>query len=355
MGHTREGRPIKIAGRLIGPRRPCFIIAEAGVNHNGDLALAKQLVDAAVTAGADAVKFQTFKAERLASASAPKAAYQLQTTDRSESQLEMLRRLELSEPAHRALMAYCQEWRILFLSSPFEEESADVLEQLGVCAFKIPSGELTNLPFLEHVARKGKPMIVSTGMSTLAEVEQAVQAIRQMKNSQVVLLHCVSDYPADPSDANLRAMQTMADAFKVPVGYSDHTPGIEVALAAVALGACVIEKHFTCDRTLPGPDHRASLEPDELRRLVQGIRMVESALGDGRKAPVPREANTAAVARKSLVAARDIPAGSLLTEESIAIKRPGTGLPPAMLPSLVGRKTLRDIPVDTLLTLETVG
>ena len=345
---------MEIAGRLIGAGQPCFIIAEAGVNHNGDLALAKRLVDAAVSAGADAVKFQTFKAERLASASAPKATYQLQTTDRRESQLEMLRRLELSEAAHRELMGYCAAKGILFLSTPFEEASADLLERLGVCAFKMPSGELTNLPFLAHVARKGKPMIVSTGMSTLVEVEQAVQAIRKAQNDQVVLLHCVSDYPADPSDANLRAMHTMAEAFNVPVGYSDHTLGLEVALAAVALGARVIEKHFTLDRTLPGPDHRASLKPDELCRLVQGVRTVEAALGDGRKAPVPREANTAAVARKSLVAATHIPSGTRLTNHLLSLKRPGTGLPPSMMAQIIGRIAVHDIPAETVLTMEMV-
>ncbi|MBI3021808.1 MAG: N-acetylneuraminate synthase [Candidatus Omnitrophica bacterium] len=344
-----------IAERSVGPGQPCLIIAEAGVNHNGDMALARRLIDAAAEAGADAVKFQTFKAERLASASAPKAAYQWQATDRWESQREMLRRLELSESAHRGLMVSCQQRGILFLSSAFEEESADLLERLGVCAFKIPSGELTNLRFLEHVAQKGKPMIVSTGMSTLSEVEQAVQIIRRARNDQLILLHCVSDYPANPSDANLRAMHTMAEAFNVPVGYSDHTPGVDVALAAVALGACVIEKHFTLDRALPGPDHRASLEPNELRQLVEGIRRVEAALGHGRKEPAQREAPTAAVARKSLVAARDIPAGSLLTETLIVAKRPGTGLPPALLPQLVGRKTVHDIPAGALLTLDMVA
>ena len=343
---------LEFAGRKVGPGLPCFVIAEAGVNHNGDVEIARQLVDVALQAGADAVKFQTFKAERLAMPTAPKAEYQLQTTGATESQCEMLRRLELSAEAHRNVMAYCRKEGILFMSSPFDEESADFLAELGVAVFKIPSGEITNLPFLAHLARKGKPLIVSTGMSYLGEVETAVRTLEQTGNRDFVLLHCVSNYPARPSDINLRAMQTMAAAFGAPVGYSDHTTGIEVALAAVALGACVVEKHFTLDRTLPGPDHQASLEPDELAALVRGIRTVEAALGHGRKEPAASEANTLAVARKSLVAARDIPPGTALTEDLIAVKRPGTGLPPAMKPYLVGRTAREAIPAGTLLGLE---
>lgn len=344
--------PVTIAGRQIGSGQPCFIIAEAGVNHNGDIALAKRLVDAAVTAQADAVKFQTFKANRLATACAPKARYQLEQTDRQESHVEMLQRLELSEQAHREVSSYCRHRGIVFLSTPFDESSADFLEGLGVPAFKIPSGELTNLPLLAHIARKGRPMIVSTGMATLEEVGAAVETIRREGTAQLLLLHCVSNYPANPAEANLRAMQTMAEAFGLPVGYSDHTPGIEVALAAVALGSCVIEKHFTLDRELPGPDHLASVEPGALAALVRGIRTVETALGHGRKEPAPSEADVAIAARKSLVAAQRIPQGSRLTRELIAIKRPGTGLPPAMLEQVVGRVATEDIPADTVLTLE---
>ena len=343
---------IDVGGRKVGPGHPCFIVAEAGVNHNGNLELARQLVDVAVQAGADAVKFQTFRAEKVISPQAPKAAYQLQTTDTGESQLDMVKRLELPFDAFGELYAYCQDEAILFMSTPFDEESADFLADLGVAVFKIPSGEITNLPFLAHVARKGKPMIVSTGMSYLGEVEAAVRTIEEAGNHALVLLHCVSNYPADPADINLRAMQTMAMAFGAPVGYSDHTPGIEVALAAVALGARVIEKHFTSDRGLPGPDHQASLEPDELAALVRGIRTVEAALGHGRKEPVASEANTAAVARKSLVAAKDIPAGAVLAEELITIKRPGTGLPPAMRPYLIGRTARMTIPAGAMLTWE---
>ena len=310
------------------------------------------MVDAAVQAGADAVKFQTFNAERLVSPDAPKADYQLHTTDAAESHFEMIRRLELSPEMHRDLKAYCGERGILFMSSPFDEESADLLAALDVAVFKIPSGEITNFPLLQHVARKGKPMIVSTGMAYLSEVEAAVRAIQEAGNQQYVLLHCVSNYPADPADVNLRAMGTMSAAFEAPVGYSDHTMGTEMPIAAVAMGASVIEKHLTLDRALPGPDHVASLEPGEFAAMVGGIRNVESAMGHGRKEPAESEANTASVARKSLVAARDIPVGTILTEDMIAIKRPGTGLPPVMLPHLVGRTARAEIPEGALIALE---
>lgn len=346
---------IEIAGRNIGPNLPSFIIAEAGVNHNGDLNIAHQLIDMAAQAGADAVKFQTFKAERLVTPYAPKADYQLHATNTGESQFEMLHRLELSPEAHGALLAHCQDMNILFMSTPFDEESVDFLDALGITVFKTPSGELTNLPFLIHVARKGKPMIVSTGMSYLGEVETAVRTIEKAGNSNIILLHCVSNYPADSSDVNLRAMHTMAAAFGKPVGYSDHTLGSEVSLAAVALGACVIEKHFTLDRKLPGPDHHASLEPQEFTAMVRGIRSVEAALGHGRKEPAASEVNTKAVARKSLVAARDIPAGASLTEDMIASKRPGTGLQPAMRAYLIGRTARVAISADTLIALDMVS
>jgi N,N'-diacetyllegionaminate synthase len=330
---------ITIGRRIVGRDHPCFIIAEAGVNHNGSLPMALRLIDEASKAGADAVKFQTFKADRLVTINAAKAAYQLEGTDPLESQYEMLRRLELSPAAHRELTAHCRQRGILFMSTPFDEDSANSLADLGVEVFKIPSGEITNQTFLAHVARFALPLIISTGMSNLSEVDAAVSTVRGAGNDQCVLLHCVSNYPADPADVNLRAMKTMRQTFHLPVGYSDHTSGIEVALAAVALGACVVEKHFTLDRDLAGPDHRASLEPGEFRKMVEGIRTVESALGHGRKEPAASEANTAAVARKSLVAARDIPVGTQLDEQMIVCKRPGTGLPPAMLPALIGRRT----------------
>jgi N,N'-diacetyllegionaminate synthase len=343
---------VMIGDRVVGPGHPCFIIAEAGVNHNGSLEMARQLVDIAVQAGADAVKFQTFKAERLANTDAPKAAYQENSTDAGESQFEMISRLELSPARHRDLKAYCEDIGILFMSSPFDEESADLLADLDVTVFKIPSGEITNLTFLDHVAQKGQPMIVSTGMSTLSEVAIAVDTIHLANNRNLILLHCISNYPADPADVNLKAMATMATAFQVPVGYSDHTNGVEVALAAVALGACVIEKHFTLDRNLPGPDHLASLEPKELDFMVRGIRTVEISLGHGRKEPAASETNTAAVARKSLVTTQDIPAGQRLTKEYIAVKRPGTGLPPSMISHVLGRTIRVAVPAGTLITLE---
>jgi len=344
-------KEISIGGRAVGPAHPCFIIAEAGVNHNGSVETACRLVDAAATAGADSVKFQTFTAERLVSRGAPKAAYQVQTTGGGESQFDMLKRLELPDDAHRELLDYSRRKGILFLSTPFDAAGSDFLDDLGLPAFKIGSGEITNLPFLQHVARKGKPIILSTGMAWLSEVDEAVRAIRETGHTDLLLLHCVSRYPADPRDANLRAMRTMADAFGVPVGYSDHTLGSEVALAAVALGACIIEKHFTLDRTLPGPDHRASLEPPELQALVAGVRRVEQALGTGEKRPVAGEADVARAARKSLVMARDAAAGTVLTEDLVAIQRPGTGLPPAMLKWVIGRKLRQDVAAGTVIEL----
>ena len=343
---------VEAAGRKIGAGHPCFIIAEAGVNHNGDLALARQLVDAAKAAGADAVKFQTFRAERLVTAEAPKADYQKRTTVEGESQLAMLKRLELTHAMHLDLIAHCRDRGILFLSTPFEEDSADELIALGLELLKLPSGEITNFPFLQHVARKQVPVILSTGMASLGEVEQSVATFRDAGNPSLVLLHCVSNYPANPADCNLRAMRTLRAAFGLPIGFSDHTPGIAVALAAVALGACVIEKHFTLDRTLPGPDHQASLEPEELTALVRGIRTVEAALGDGRKACRDSERNTAEVARKSIVAARDILEDSLITPDMLAIRRPGTGLPPGMLTQVVGRKSRRAITSGSLIVLD---
>lgn len=322
------------------------------MNHNGSLEQARRLVDAAVQAGADAVKFQTFKAESLVTAHAPKAAYQRETTPNAETQLEMLQGLELSLEDFGALYDYCAEHNILFMSTPFDRESADFLAGLGMVAFKIPSGELTNLPFLAHVARLHRPMIVSTGMARLSEVDTAFQTITEAGNDELALLHCVSSYPAAPEESNLRAMATMATAFGVPVGFSDHTLGTAVTLAAVALGACIIEKHFTLDRNLPGPDHRMSLEPGELRTLVSEIRQVEVALGSGHKLPTTSEGDTARVARRSLVAEMDIPAGARLTEAMIAIKRPGSGLPPSMYTAVLGHTARTPIPRGTLLSLE---
>jgi N-acetylneuraminate synthase/N,N'-diacetyllegionaminate synthase len=343
---------IDLLGRPVGPRHPCFVIAEAGINHNGDPEMALKLVDAAARVGAEAVKFQTFRAEQVVSAYAPKAEYQVETTGENETQLEMAKKLELSYADFERIKAHCDVRGITFLSTPFDEESADFLENLGVPAFKIPSGEIVNPAFLEHVARKGKPLLVSTGMSSLGEVDEAVRIIRQTGNKQFVLLHCVSSYPAEASSANLRAMTTMREAFQVPVGYSDHTQGIEVPLAAVALGACVIEKHFTLDRDLRGPDHRASADENEFAVLLKAIRRVEESLGHGRKEPALCEAEIARVARRSLVAARAISSGTILTRDLIAVKRPGTGIAPRLLSAVLGRKAAVNIDKETVITWE---
>jgi N-acetylneuraminate synthase/N,N'-diacetyllegionaminate synthase len=337
---------VTIGRHAVGAGKPCLVIAEAGVNHNGDLAMAHRLVDVAADAGADVVKFQTFAAERLADRNAPKAPYQLETTSTAESQFEMLKRLELDEAGHVALMQHCAARGILFMSSPFDELAADLLDRLGVAAFKIPSGEIDNLPFLRHVARKGRPMIVSTGMATQEESSAAVDAIRHAGNSGVVLLHCLSNYPADPAETNLRAIGTMTAAFGVPVGFSDHTMGTAVSLAAVALGACVIEKHFTL---LPGPDHRASLEPGELKTMVAMIRTVESALGDGIKRPQPSETAVRDVARKSLFAARELTAGAAIAAGDLIARRPGIGISPAQHEGLIGRRLRVTVAAGTLL------
>jgi N-acetylneuraminate synthase len=343
---------LNINDRQVGTGQPCFVIAEAGVNHNGNVDLALRMIRAAADAGADAVKFQTFKADKLTTAQAPKAVYQKETTANDENQLEMLRKLELSLEAYPLLVEACHANGILFMSTPFDEESVNMLDALGMAVFKISSGEVTNLPFLIHIAHKGKPMILSTGMSYLGEVDTAVRAIFSTGNHQLALLHCTSAYPANPADINLRAMCTMEHAFQLPVGFSDHSMGIEIPLASVAMGAAIIEKHFTLDRTLPGPDQRASLEPLELKAMVVGIRKIEAAMGHGRKEPVECEADTAAVARKSLVARKIIPAGASLTESDVVMMRPGTGLPPAMLPYLIGRVVRLDIPAGSLIALE---
>ncbi|MDI6710306.1 MAG: N-acetylneuraminate synthase [Thermoanaerobacterales bacterium] len=339
---------------MVGKDR-VFIIAEGGVNHNGDPELARRLVDTAREAGADAVKFQTFAPEQLVAAGAARAAYQqANMPDRDESQLEMIRRLALSGEAFRELKEYCDRAGIMFLSTPFDYQSVDLLYDLGVPLFKVGSGELTNYPLLEYIAGKGKPVIVSTGMATLGEVEQALVVVREAGAQDVTLLHCTSSYPTPYEDVNLRAMVTLERAFGVPVGYSDHTPGFEVAVAAAALGARVVEKHFTLDRNLEGPDHKASLEPGELTAMVRAIRHVEAALGDGFKRATPAERDTIRAARRSLVAARHIVAGELITADNLTLKRPGTGIPPAMWDIVIGRRARVDIPADTVLTWEMV-
>jgi N-acetylneuraminate synthase/N,N'-diacetyllegionaminate synthase len=332
-----------------------FIIAEAGVNHNGELEIAKKLVDAAVVAGADAVKFQTFVPEEVVTGSAEKAPYQKANVPRGqETQLDMIRRYALSKEDFCTLKAYCDRAGIMFLSTPFDYYSVDLLDELGVPLFKISSGELVNDRFLRYVAARGKPLIISTGMATLGEVEEALGVVQDAGAREITLLHCTSAYPTPYEEVNLRAMVTLRQAFGLPVGYSDHTAGTEVAVAAVALGACVIEKHFTLDRHMEGPDHKASLEPDELAVMARAIRNVEKAMGDGRKRPSPGELDVIPMTRRSLVAARDIAEGEMITEEKLTIKRPGTGIPPKMWCLVVGRRARVNIPADTILTWDMI-
>jgi N-acetylneuraminate synthase len=327
-----------------------LIIAEAGVNHDGSIDKALELVRVAAAAGADIVKFQTYSADRVCSPAAPKAAYQIETTGADESQYAMLKRLELAAGDYPQLIAECARLGIEFLSTPFDEPAADFLAELGVRRFKIPSGETTNLPFLRYVAGLGKPMILSTGMCDLEEVGMAVEAIRASGNPPLTILHCVTAYPAAAADCNLRAMATMAEAFGVPVGFSDHTLGRDVSLAAVALGASVVEKHFTLDPNDEGPDHRASLAPEELRAFVSGIRAVEAALGDGIKRPAPGELDNRAIVRKGIVTLVDVAAGEPLTLENVAIRRPANGLPPSELKNVLGRRTSRALRAGDPLT-----
>ena len=341
---------VKIGDRNIGDGEHCLIIAEAGVNHNGSIKLAKKLIDAVKDARADAVKFQTFKAENIVIKNAEKAEYQKETTQRGESQYEMLKKLELTEEDFNELAGYAKKTGILFLSSPFDKESADLLDELEVPAFKIGSGEITNSPLLKHIAKKGKPIILSTGMATLGEVEEALNVIRDEGVEDVILLHCVSNYPARIEDVNLRAMETLKQAFKLPVGFSDHTLGITASIAAVALGACVIEKHFTLDRNLIGPDHKASLEPDELKEMVKTIRDVEKALGNGVKIPTKEEEEIKRIARRSIVAKVDIPKGTTITEDMMDAKRPGRGIEPKSIDMIVGEKAKEDIRKDEIVT-----
>ncbi len=343
---------LDIAGRTVGQNQPCFIIAEAGVNHNGDLALARRLIDAAKEAGSDAVKFQTWITEKLVTPDAPMAEYQRRNTGQEQSQFEMLKSLELSQDQFRQLKAYADTQGILFFSTPDEEESADFLEVLGVPVFKIGSAEVANLPYLRHVALKNRPIILSTGMATLGEVEAAVRTIEAAGNGQLVLLHCVSNYPAEPGDCNLRAMDTLRTAFQYPVGFSDHTLGTEIAIAAVARGACVIEKHFTLDTQLPGPDHAASLNSSDFADMVQAIRKVEGALGSGRKRPVPSEMVTRQAVRKGFVAARNIPLGKKLDVRDVVLRRTSGGLGPEYLDLLVGRETKIMIEAKQVIELE---
>jgi N,N'-diacetyllegionaminate synthase len=330
-----------------------LVIAEAGVNHNGSLVTAKQLVDVASEAGADMVKFQTFSADRLVTISANKAEYQNQTTDASESQHAMIKKLELSREMHEDIIAYCKQCNIEFFSTGFDIQSIDLLVDLELEQFKIPSGEITNLPYLRHVGKYAKPVILSTGMANMGEIETALDALETSgtPRNKITVLHCNTEYPTLMEDVNLLAMLAIRDAFGVAVGYSDHTLGIEVPIAAVSLGATVIEKHFTLDRTLPGPDHRASLEPGELKAMVQSIRNIEKALGNGIKRPSPSEEKNKTIARKSLVAAIAIRTGERLTSDNLTVKRPGTGISPMRWDEVLGRTVTRDFAPDELIEL----
>lgn len=328
-----------------------LIIAEAGVNHNGDMELARQLIDAAAQAGVDMVKFQTFSANRLVTHSASKAQYQSNSTDAAESQHKMLSRLELTRAMHEELIAHCLKRGIRFFSTGFDTESVDMLVELGIDCFKIPSGEITNLPYLRHIGKYGRPVILSTGMSRLDEVQSAVEILSKAGTAQkdITVLHCSTEYPTPMEDVNLSAMLTMGEALGVQFGYSDHTKGIEVAIAAVALGATVIEKHFTLSRELPGPDHKASLEPDELNAMVAAIRNIERAMGDGIKRPCQSEIPNMAVARKSIVAARKIQPGEMFSKENLVVKRPGSGMSPMLWDAVIGQRASRGYEPDELI------
>jgi N,N'-diacetyllegionaminate synthase len=340
---------VRIGNKLIGDGESCFIIAEAGVNHNGDIKLAIKLIDEAKSAGADAVKFQTFKSKGVTTAATGITEYQRKNMGRNGSQLRMLQDLELDYSAFSKLKEHCEEKGIIFLSTPHSFDAIDFLDPL-VPAHKMGSGDLTNIPAIAKVAEKGKPILLSTGMATVDEIEEAIAAIRARGNDQIILLQCVTNYPSSLGDQNLKTIQVMRNEFNVLTGFSDHTIGTTAALVAVTLGACVVEKHFTLSRKLPGPDHKASMEPNELEGLIQLIREVELSLGDGEKKPTKDEEEIAAVARKSLVASIDIPEGTTISRDMIDIKRPQTGLRPGRLDDIIGKKAKKDIKQDNVLT-----
>jgi len=335
---SRSTTPIEIAGRAIGPSHPVFVIAEAGVNHNGSVELAADLITAAAACGADCVKFQTFSADRVAMESAPKAAYQLEVTDAAESQIDMLRSLELAESAYPALIDLCEKQGIVFLSTPYNEEDVDFLVRVGCPALKLASIHAAEPSMLRYAARTGLPLIVSTGMANEREVADAIDTIRAAGNASFVVLQCTTNYPSPTSDANLRAMNSMADAFDVAVGYSDHTDSDLTAIAAVALGACVLEKHFTLDRNMDGPDQSTSLDQDGLRRYIDAVRATEAALGTGIKAPAAHETRNIEGMRRSIVARRTLEQGHVLTAEDLILKRPATGIPARQFDDVVGMR-----------------
>lgn len=344
---------IKIGKKILGYEKPCFIIAEAGVNHNGDIKLAKKLIDAAKEAGVDAIKFQTFKAENLVTKEASMAEYQEKNIGKTETQQEMLKKLELDYNAFKELKNYCDEKGIIFLSTPHTNDTVDFLDNL-VPAYKIGSGDLTNIPFLKNIAAKQKLMILGTGMSTIKEVLETVEAIKSKGNNQIILLHCTTNYPCQEKDVNLRAMQTIKNVTNCIIGYSDHTTSTITPAVAVALGAKVIEKHFTLDKNLPGPDHKASLKPEELKQMVQNIRFTETILGLEEKKPTESEKKIMKVIRKSIVAAQDIAKGTIITKDLLIIKRPNTGIKPKFMGGVVGKITIKDIKHDQIISWEDI-
>ena len=328
-----------------------FIIAEAGVNHNGDLKIAEKMIDKAAEAGADAVKFQTFTAQNLVCLNAKKADYQLETTNQSETQYEMLKKLELTRDMHKRLIEYCNQKKIIFLSTPFDLESINMLVELGLSIIKIPSGEITNFPYLKRVGSTGLRVILSTGMSSLDEVKEAVKVLKENGSTDITVLHCNTEYPTPMEDVNLNAMVTLKRELGIETGYSDHTKGIEIPIAAVALGAKIIEKHFTLDKTMKGPDHKASIEPEELAEMVKAIRNIEIALGNGVKAPSESEKKNIEIVRKSIVAAKRIKKGEIFSEDNITVKRPGTGISPMKWNDIIGKVAKRDFEMDEFIEL----
>ena len=328
-----------------------FIIAEAGVNHNGSIDLAKKLIDVASASGADAVKFQTFKADNLATKKAQKAIYQKENTDKEESQFDMLKKLELNIEAHKELISYCNNKKIIFLSSPFDHESIELLNDLGLEILKIPSGEITNLPYLRHIGKLNKRIILSTGMSNIDEVKSALNILINSgtKKNNITVLHANTEYPTPMEDVNLRAMLTIGKELDINFGYSDHTLGIEVDIAAVAMGASCIEKHFTLDCKMEGPDHKASLEPNQLKAMVIAIRNIELALGGSVKKPSRSEIKNIKIARKSIVAKTKIKKGDILSEKNLTVKRPGTGISPMKWDEVMGTKAIKDYNADELI------
>lgn len=344
---------VKIGAKVVGNGEPCFIIAEAGVNHNGELKLAKELIDVASAAGADAVKFQTFKADELVLKDVEKADYQKKATS-DGTQFEMIKTLELSKEDFQTLFQYAKSKGIMFLSSPFDVASADILAGLGVPAFKIASGEITNFPLLKHVARFGKPVILSTGMAVLQEIEDAIKVIKAEGLHEIVILHCITSYPANIEDLNLRAIETLRSTFHLPVGFSDHSLGINAPIAAVSLDACVIEKHFTLDKTLAGPDHQASLAPDELKEMINLTRQFQVALQERELGPTDVEKEIKRIVRKSIVSLQDIQKGETLTDSMLAIKRPGTGIEPKHWDEIIGKKATQFIKKDEVLNWDMI-